>query len=167
MMHKHQLSLRSCCSRTAVYHRMLLMGNANGSHAVISCLALRAILCSSIIHPVLHSIVEHPVCMHSPIKFRARPGKCREGGFFLERWGDAPVHSLGAALFLNRSQVCQSFAVYPLAWHEGISLGCTVPVIFLMTCLLHSYYTCGALCMSTRSQQKQHKCTLNRVFTRT
>lgn len=27
------------------------------------------------------------------------------GGFFLERWGDAPVHSLAAALFLNSSQV--------------------------------------------------------------
>ena len=27
------------------------------------------------------------------------------GGFFLERWGDAPVHTLAAALFLNSSQV--------------------------------------------------------------
>ena len=26
-------------------------------------------------------------------------------GFFLERWGDAPVHSLAAAMFLNTSQV--------------------------------------------------------------
>ena len=26
-------------------------------------------------------------------------------GFFLERWGDAPVHSLAAAMFLNKSQV--------------------------------------------------------------
>ncbi|CCE63649.1 hypothetical protein TPHA_0F01650 [Tetrapisispora phaffii CBS 4417] len=27
------------------------------------------------------------------------------GGFFYERWGDAPVHSIAAALFLNRTQV--------------------------------------------------------------
>ncbi|KAK9813855.1 hypothetical protein WJX73_002213 [Symbiochloris irregularis] len=29
----------------------------------------------------------------------------RQGGFFFERWGDAPVHSLAAALFLNHSEV--------------------------------------------------------------
>ncbi|SCV70130.1 BQ2448_1524 [Microbotryum intermedium] len=29
----------------------------------------------------------------------------RSGGFFYERWGDAPVHSIAAALFLNRTQV--------------------------------------------------------------
>ncbi|AJT73475.1 AIC_G0049820.mRNA.1.CDS.1 [Saccharomyces cerevisiae] len=28
-----------------------------------------------------------------------------EGGFFYERWGDAPVHSIGAALFLDRSEI--------------------------------------------------------------
>ncbi|KAJ2447335.1 alpha-1,2-mannosyltransferase ktr1 [Coemansia sp. RSA 1797] len=27
------------------------------------------------------------------------------GGFFYERWGDAPVHSLAVAMFLNKSQV--------------------------------------------------------------
>ncbi|CAR24945.1 alpha-1,2-mannosyltransferase KTR1 [Lachancea thermotolerans CBS 6340] len=27
------------------------------------------------------------------------------GGFFYERWGDAPVHSIGAALFLDRSEI--------------------------------------------------------------
>ena len=27
------------------------------------------------------------------------------GGFFYERWGDAPVHSLGAVMLLNSSQV--------------------------------------------------------------
>jgi alpha 1,2-mannosyltransferase len=27
------------------------------------------------------------------------------GGFFYERWGDAPVHSLGVGLFLNKSEV--------------------------------------------------------------
>ncbi|KAI9015903.1 hypothetical protein DFJ74DRAFT_608939 [Hyaloraphidium curvatum] len=29
----------------------------------------------------------------------------RSGGFFLERWGDAPVHTLGAALFLSKTEV--------------------------------------------------------------
>jgi len=29
----------------------------------------------------------------------------RAGGFFYERWGDAPVHSIAAALFLNRDEV--------------------------------------------------------------
>jgi len=29
----------------------------------------------------------------------------REGGFFYERWGDAPVHSLGVALFLPKEKI--------------------------------------------------------------
>ncbi|KAJ2514301.1 hypothetical protein H4217_005835 [Coemansia sp. RSA 1939] len=29
----------------------------------------------------------------------------RSGGFFYERWGDAPVHSIAASLFLNASQI--------------------------------------------------------------
>lgn len=29
----------------------------------------------------------------------------RKGGFYYERWGDAPVHSIGAALFANKSQI--------------------------------------------------------------
>ena len=29
----------------------------------------------------------------------------KTGGFFYERWGDAPVHSIAASLFLNKSQV--------------------------------------------------------------
>ncbi|VVT49947.1 uncharacterized protein SAPINGB_P002524 [Magnusiomyces paraingens] len=28
-----------------------------------------------------------------------------QGGFFYERWGDAPVHTIGASLFLNKSEV--------------------------------------------------------------
>lgn len=28
-----------------------------------------------------------------------------EGGFFYERWGDAPVHSIAASLFLNKNEV--------------------------------------------------------------
>ena len=30
----------------------------------------------------------------------------RQGGFYFERWGDAPVHSLAAAMLLNSSEVC-------------------------------------------------------------
>ena len=29
----------------------------------------------------------------------------KSGGFFYERWGDAPVHSIGAALFADRDQI--------------------------------------------------------------
>ncbi|GES90523.1 glycosyltransferase family 15 protein [Rhizophagus clarus] len=29
----------------------------------------------------------------------------KEGGFFYERWGDAPVHSIGLALFTNKSKI--------------------------------------------------------------
>ncbi|KAJ2676023.1 hypothetical protein GGI25_003757 [Coemansia spiralis] len=29
----------------------------------------------------------------------------RAGGFFYERWGDAPVHSLGVTMFLNKNEV--------------------------------------------------------------
>jgi alpha 1,2-mannosyltransferase len=29
----------------------------------------------------------------------------RAGGFFYERWGDAPVHSLAVGLFLDKSEV--------------------------------------------------------------
>lgn len=29
----------------------------------------------------------------------------KSGGFFYERWGDAPVHSIAAALFLDRSEI--------------------------------------------------------------
>lgn len=32
------------------------------------------------------------------------------GGFFYERWGDAPVHSLAAAMFLNASEVSSDFS---------------------------------------------------------
>ena len=29
----------------------------------------------------------------------------REGGFFYERWGDAPVHSIAAALMLKKNEL--------------------------------------------------------------
>jgi hypothetical protein len=28
-----------------------------------------------------------------------------KGGFYYERWGDAPVHSIGAALFAKKDQI--------------------------------------------------------------
>ena len=28
-----------------------------------------------------------------------------KGGFYYERWGDAPVHSIGAALFAHKDQI--------------------------------------------------------------
>lgn len=31
----------------------------------------------------------------------------QQGGFFYERWGDAPVHSIAASLFLSTSQIHQ------------------------------------------------------------
>ena len=43
------------------------------------------------------------------------------GGFFYERWGDAPVHSLGAVMLLNSSQVrLVSWQVYivTLEWRR-------------------------------------------------
>jgi len=29
----------------------------------------------------------------------------QDGGFFYERWGDAPVHSIAAALMLNKDEI--------------------------------------------------------------
>jgi hypothetical protein len=29
----------------------------------------------------------------------------KAGGFYYERWGDAPVHSIGAALFARKDQI--------------------------------------------------------------
>jgi alpha 1,2-mannosyltransferase len=29
----------------------------------------------------------------------------QKGGFYYERWGDAPVHSIGAALFAKKDQI--------------------------------------------------------------
>lgn len=58
---------------------------------------------------------------------------CRTGGFFFERWGDAPVHSLAAAMFLNSTEVplipvscsikCSNSAIH---WPKShcLELGC-------------------------------------------
>lgn len=53
-----------------------------------------------------------------------------KGGFYYERWGDAPVHSIGAALFLQKDQVGAvpssflsfSFLVCALGSHTGPTL---------------------------------------------
>ncbi|EJS41707.1 ktr1p [Saccharomyces arboricola H-6] len=52
------------------------------------------------------------------------------GGFFYERWGDAPVHSIGASLFLDRSEIHHfgDIGYYHVPFHScpidtGIRLG--------------------------------------------
>lgn len=41
----------------------------------------------------------------------------RQGGFFWERWGDAPVHTLAAAMFLGKSEVCPTQASFAQLWY--------------------------------------------------
>ncbi|KAI9713433.1 MAG: alpha 1,2-mannosyltransferase 2.4.1 [Bogoriella megaspora] len=57
----------------------------------------------------------------------------RDGGFFYERWGDAPVHSIGAGLTLNKSEIhfFNDIAYYhvpfthcPVSEQERIDLKC-------------------------------------------
>lgn len=43
----------------------------------------------------------------------------KTGGFFYERWGDAPVHSIAASLFLNKSQIYHFKDIG--YWHDGLS----------------------------------------------
>ncbi|CAO0801340.1 unnamed protein product [Mucor circinelloides] len=45
----------------------------------------------------------------------------KAGGFFYERWGDAPVHSIAAALFLKRSEV---HFFYDIGYYHGPILHC-------------------------------------------
>lgn len=44
----------------------------------------------------------------------------KAGGFFYERWGDAPVHSIAASLFLNRSDVhhFEDIGYYHVPWNH-------------------------------------------------
>ena len=42
----------------------------------------------------------------------------RAGGFFHERWGDAPVHSLGVGLFAGKNQVCLSYLLVHSAFFQ-------------------------------------------------
>lgn len=58
------------------------------------------------------------------------------GGFFYERWGDAPVHSLGASLFLDKDEIHYfddigywhvPFLNCPVSQEERNRLRCTCP----------------------------------------
>ena len=43
----------------------------------------------------------------------------KKGGFYYERWGDAPVHSIGAALFAKKEQIV---SVYVCSLHVFLSV---------------------------------------------
>ncbi|CCH59839.1 hypothetical protein TBLA_0C00180 [Henningerozyma blattae CBS 6284] len=47
----------------------------------------------------------------------------KKGGFFYERWGDAPVHSIAAALFLNRDEIHH---FYDVGYYHGPFHACPV-----------------------------------------
>jgi alpha 1,2-mannosyltransferase len=60
----------------------------------------------------------------------------KEGGFFYERWGDAPVHSIAAALFLDKSKIHffddigywhVPFLSCPISQEDRNRLHCTCP----------------------------------------
>lgn len=60
----------------------------------------------------------------------------QEGGFFYERWGDAPVHSIGAALFARKDQIHffdnigywhVPFQSCPLSQSDRMKYKCTCP----------------------------------------
>ncbi|KAJ1919138.1 alpha-1,2-mannosyltransferase ktr1 [Mycoemilia scoparia] len=69
----------------------------------------------------------------------------RAGGFFYERWGDAPVHSIAAALFLTKSQI---------HWFEDVGYNhigyshCPHPDLMAQrcTCKAEDAYPYGAHC---------------------
>ena len=48
----------------------------------------------------------------------------RSGGFYYERWGDAPVHSIAASLFLRKDQIMffdeigYAHSVFPLKFRN-------------------------------------------------
>lgn len=61
----------------------------------------------------------------------------KAGGFFYERWGDAPVHSIGAALLADRNQIHYfedvgywhvPFQNCPVNEQERLRLRCTCPL---------------------------------------
>ncbi|KAJ2005277.1 hypothetical protein GGI02_001097 [Coemansia sp. RSA 2322] len=70
------------------------------------------------------------------------------GGFFYERWGDAPVHSIAAALFLNASQV-----------HYFDQLGYFHPSVY--TCPVGSKERGKCVCNSDRSMVQNGYCTVH------
>ncbi|KAJ1918202.1 alpha-1,2-mannosyltransferase ktr1 [Mycoemilia scoparia] len=56
----------------------------------------------------------------------------RAGGFFYERWGDAPIHSIAACLFLTKSQI---HWFEDVGYHHVGYLHCPKPKSMLKACL--------------------------------
>lgn len=52
----------------------------------------------------------------------------KAGGFFYERWGDAPVHSIAAALLLKQSEV---HFFYDIGYYHGPILHCPSEPLWL------------------------------------
>lgn len=52
----------------------------------------------------------------------------KAGGFFYERWGDAPVHSIAASLFLPKDQIhfFDDIAFVLSLWYNKITADWTV-----------------------------------------
>ncbi|KAJ2495837.1 alpha-1,2-mannosyltransferase ktr1 [Coemansia sp. RSA 1972] len=71
----------------------------------------------------------------------------RAGGFFYERWGDAPVHSIAAALFLNASQV-----------HYFDDIGYFHPSV--LTCPRNARTKGSCVCDSSKSFVQDGMCTV-------
>lgn len=43
----------------------------------------------------------------------------KSGGFFYERWGDAPVRSIAASMMLDRNEIWQMDHVGYVCWRRG------------------------------------------------
>ncbi|KAJ1718125.1 alpha-1,2-mannosyltransferase ktr1, partial [Coemansia biformis] len=71
----------------------------------------------------------------------------RAGGFFYERWGDAPVHSTAAALFLNASQI-----------HYFDDIGYFHPSV--LSCPRGARTRGSCVCDETKSFVQNGKCTV-------
>ena len=57
----------------------------------------------------------------------------KKGGFYYERWGDAPVHSIGAALFAKKEQIVSVYVCL-----SGLCLSA------------RSMFVCAYICSPTR-----------------
>ena len=57
----------------------------------------------------------------------------KRGGFYYERWGDAPVHSIAAALFAKREQI-QFFDEIGEWWFDDFTLTFSFPLL----CVTHA-----------------------------
>lgn len=51
----------------------------------------------------------------------------KTGGFFYERWGDAPIHSIAAALFLDRNQI---HYFHDVGYNHGVYTQCPLNAQF-------------------------------------